>query len=170
VFDFTGVREMSTAAVSTLIRFQNTIVHLEKTMCLVAGPELRQQLANSHVDRMIDVQDSVCREIGTEVKFQKRPVLRDRKRPWWKLLSILFSVLLVQTANAAGESRFPTLAELEKLLPEAPELQAILLEIEKLRLETSWTRHVSFHTSYSQHFSAYVPCCRRRTARSRATP
>ena len=41
VFDFTGVQEMSTAAVSTLIRFKNTIVHLDKTMCLVAGPGLR---------------------------------------------------------------------------------------------------------------------------------
>jgi hypothetical protein len=156
VFDFTGVQEMSTGAVSTLIRFKNTIVHLEKTMCVVAGPGLRAQFAKAWVDRMIDVQDSVCRVVGTEVKFQERPVVRNRKRPWWKFFSMLLIVLL-QTANAAGEGGFPSLAELERLLPEAPELQAIVLEIEQLRLESSWTRHINFHTSYSQHFASYVP-------------
>ncbi len=162
VFDFTGVREMSTAAVSTLIRFQNTIAHLEKTMCLVAGPELRKQLTHSHVDRMIEVVQSVAQVIGTEVRFQERPVVRRQRKPWWKLFLLLLVTLLMQATTAFGQSteptsEFPTLFEMEKLLPEAPELQVILLEIEKLRLETSWTRHVSFHTSYSQHFSAYVP-------------
>ncbi len=156
VFDFAGVREMSTAAVSTLIRFQNTIAHLEKTMCLVAGPELRQQLANSHVDRMIDVVESVAKVIGSEVKFEERSFVRERKKSWWRFLAVVL-VILTQTANAAGQPDFPALPELEKLLPEAPELQVIVLEIEKLRLGESWTRHVSFHTSYSQHFSAYVP-------------
>jgi len=161
VFDFAGIREMSTAAVSTLIRFQNTIVHLGKTMCLVAGPELRRQLASSHVDRMIEVVHSVAQVIGSEVRFRERPVVRDQKKPWWKFFSVLLVVLL-QTNSAVGQStdpprEFPSLSELEKLLPEAPELQVILLEIEKLRLGTSWTRHVNFHTSYSQHFASYVP-------------
>jgi len=161
VFDFAGVQEISTTAVSTLVRFKNTIVHLDKTMYVVAGLELRRQLANSHVDRMIEVVDSVSRVIGTEVKFQEKPVARDRKKSWWRLFSLLL-IVVVQTANVAGEKGapqggFPTLAELERLIPEAPELQTILLEIETLRLGTSWTRHVNFHTSYSQHFASYVP-------------
>ncbi len=156
VFDFTGVQEMSTAAVSTLIRFKNTIVHLDKTMYLAAGPQLRKQLADSHVDRMVEVVASVAKVIGSEVKFEERRVVRGRKKSWWRFFALLLLVL-TQTANAAGQPDFPALPALEKLLPEAAELQVILLEIEKLRLETSWTRYVSFHTSYSQHFSAYVP-------------
>jgi len=156
VFDFTGVQEMSTAAVSTLIRFKNTSAHLEKTMCVVAGPSLRAQFTKAWVDRMIDVRDSVCRVVGTEVKFQERPVVRDRKKPWWRLFVVALMVLAL-TPNAAGQPDFPTLQELEKLLPEAPELQVILLEIEQLRLEGSWTRHINFHTSYSQHFASYLP-------------
>ncbi len=124
-------------------------------MCLAAGPELRKQLASSHVDRMINVVESVAKVIGSEVKFEERRVVRPRK-PWWSIFAVLL-IALGQMANAAGQRDFPSLPELEKLLPEAPELQVILLEIEKLRLQASRTRYVSFHTSYSQHFSAYVP-------------
>ena len=161
VFDFTGVQEMSTAAVSTLIRFKNTIVHLEKTMCLVAGPGLRAQLAKAYVDRMIDVVDSVARVIGSEIRFEERRTVRTGKRRWWRFL--LVSVLLAQftlITKAQGTQRheeFPSPTELEKALDDSPDLSLLRLGVEKLKLADSWTKSVNLHTSYSQHFASYVP-------------
>jgi len=161
VFDFTGVQEMSTTAVSTLIRFKNTIVHLEKSMCLVAGPGLRAQLAKAYVDRMIDVVDSVARVIGSEIRFQERRTVRTGKRRWWRFL--LVSVLLAQftlITKAQGAQRheeFPSPTELEKALDDSPDLLLLRLGVEKLKLADSWTKSVNLHTSYSQHFASYVP-------------
>jgi hypothetical protein len=98
---------MSTAAVSTLIRFKNTMVHLNQFMCLVAGPRLRAQFAASYVDRMIEVVDSVARVVGSEIRFQERRLVRGPKR-WWRFWLVF--VALQCSAFGAG---FPSLLELE---------------------------------------------------------
>ncbi|MDA2917847.1 hypothetical protein MYX64_13585, partial [Nitrospinae bacterium AH_259_B05_G02_I21] len=58
IFDFSLVEEISTAAINTLIRFRNTIVHLEKTMQLVPGPGVRKQLEVALIDRVFDVHEN----------------------------------------------------------------------------------------------------------------
>lgn len=151
VFDFSGVEEMSTAAVSTLVRFKNTIVHLDKSMCLVAGPRLRALLAASYVDRMIDVVDSLARVVGSEIRFEERRMVKGKRRWWWFWLVLM----LLQSSASAGE--FPSLVELERQLEESPELIAVRLEAEKLAATQSWTRNINLHASYSQHFASYVP-------------
>jgi anti-anti-sigma regulatory factor len=151
VFDLSGVDEMSTAAVSTLVRFKNTIVHLDKSMSLVAGPRLRVQLAASYVDRMIEVVDSVARVVGSGIRFEERRIVRGPKRWWWLWLG-----LLALQCPAFGPD-FLSLPELERQFEESPELTALRLEVGKLALAQSWTRNVNLHASYSQHFASYVP-------------
>ncbi|MFB3904935.1 MAG: TolC family protein [Acidobacteriota bacterium] len=161
VFDFSGVDEMSTAGVSTLVRFKNTIIHLDKAMYLVAGPRLRAQLAASYVDRMIEVVDSVARVVGSEIRFEERPMVRGQRRWWWFWLVFMVFQCLA-SGQEAGETpappeKFPSLKELERQLEGSPELLALRLEADKLALAQSWTRNVNLHAGYSQHFAAYVP-------------
>ncbi len=161
VFDFSGVDEMSTAAVSTLVRFKNTIVHLDKSMRLVAGPRLRAQLASSYVDRMIEVVDSLARVVGSEIRFEERRVARGKRRWWWFWL-VLLVLQGLASGQEAGETpappeKFPSLVELEHQLEESPELMAVRLEVDKLRLAQSWTKNVNLHAGYSQHFASYIP-------------
>ncbi|MDA2933693.1 hypothetical protein MYX82_05065 [Acidobacteria bacterium AH-259-D05] len=69
VFDFSLVVEMSTAAIATLVQFKNTIVHLDKTMHVVAGAKLREQLEQALIARVFSIQDSIHVLLGSEIQF-----------------------------------------------------------------------------------------------------
>ena len=64
LFDLSVVEEMSTVAIGTLMRFKNTIVHLEKSMSLVVGPKLRGQLERALIDQVFDLQENFYFLVG----------------------------------------------------------------------------------------------------------
>ena len=64
LFDLSVVEEMSTATIGTLMRFKNTIVHLEKSMSLVVGPKLRGQLERALIDQVFDLQENIYFLVG----------------------------------------------------------------------------------------------------------
>jgi anti-anti-sigma regulatory factor len=76
LFDLSQVEEMSTAAISTLVRFKNTLNHLDGTMHMVAGPKLRLQLERTLIERLIDVQDNIYRFVGSEIQFDQIPKIK----------------------------------------------------------------------------------------------
>ena len=168
LFDFSVVEEISTAAIGTLIRFTNTIVHLEKSMSLVVGPKLRGQLERAFIDQVFDLRENIYSLVGQEIRFVEgarvkaangKGVERSFFR-WlsWLLLVVLVAVMLGQGALAqVPKTGFPSLVELEQMLAEAPDLKAIEVEIERQRMEVSWGNRVFVYANHSQSFSSFVP-------------
>ncbi|MDA2930091.1 TolC family protein [Acidobacteria bacterium AH-259-O06] len=169
---------MSTVAIGTLIRFRNTILHLEKTLAVVAGPVLRRQLEESLIGRVFDIQENLYCLIGSEIEFVERKKVRgtERHAGWWARVGefckrVLFGsaagrplravvLLLFGSIGVAQGQRvdpFPSLAELERTLAEAPDLRAIQVELERQKLEDSWGNQVFVYGNYSQYFPSVAP-------------
>ncbi len=72
---------------------------------------------------------------------------------------VLVAVMLGQTAVAQAPKAdpFPSLAELEQMLAEAPDLRAVEVEMERQRMEGSWGNRVFVYANHSQSFSSFVP-------------
>jgi len=176
LFDLSVVEEMSTAAIGTLMRFKNTIVHLEKSMSLVVGPKLRGQLQRALIDQVFDLQENVYFLVGEEIRFVEKAKVKgggskgvevcfSRSLSWLfrfgsaggrTLLAVLLGTMLGQIALAQTHP-FPSLAELEQMLAEAPDLRAIEVEMERQRIEESWGNRVFVYANHSQSFSSFVP-------------
>ena len=76
----------------------------------------------------------------------------------WLLRVVLMVVMLGQGASAqVPKTGFPSLAELEQMLAEAPDLRAIEVEMERQRIEESWRNQVFVYANHSQSFSSFVP-------------
>ena len=169
VFDLSVVEEMSTAAIGTLMRFKNTIAHLEKSMSLVVGPKLRGQLKRALIDQVFDLQENVYFLVGQEIQFVEKAKVKGGsgkgvERSFLRRLSRLLRVVLVGVmlgqialAQAPQAEPFPSLAELERMLPEAPDLRAIEVEMERQRMEESWGNQIFVYANHSQSFSSFVP-------------
>ena len=135
LFDLSVVEEMSTAAIGTLMRFKNTIVHLEKAMSLVVGPKLRGQLERALIDQVFDLQENVYFLVGQEIQFVEKAKVKGRsrksvERSFLRRLSRLLRVALVAVmlgqialAQTPKAGPFPSLEELEQMLAEAPDLR-----------------------------------------------
>ena len=171
LFDLSVVEEMSTAAIGTLMRFKNTIVYLEKSMSLVVGPKLRGQLERALIEQVFDLQENVYFLVGQEIQFVEKTKVKGRsgkgvERSFLRRLSRLLRVVLVgmmlgpialaQTPKPKVDP-FPSLAELEQMLAEAPDLRAIEVEMERQRMEESWGNRVFVYANHSQSFSSFVP-------------
>ena len=63
----------------------------------------------------------------------------------------------IALAKAPQAEPFPSLAELERMLAEAPDLRAIEVEMERQRMEESWGNQVFVYANHSQSFSSFVP-------------
>jgi hypothetical protein len=61
------------------------------------------------------------------------------------------------SATIALTRDFPSLVDLELLLPQCPELRALKVELQKAELRRSLWNNVAVHANYSQHFSSFVP-------------
>ncbi len=137
LFDLSVVEEMSTAAIGTLIRFKNTIVHLEKAKVKGEGSK------------------------SLEGRFSRSLswLLRFGSAAGQTLLAVLLGTMLGQIALAQTPKAdpFPSLAELEQMLAEAPTLRAIEVEMERQRMEGSWGNRVFVYANHSQSFSSFVP-------------
>ena len=168
LFDLSVVEEISTAAIGTLMRFKNTVVHLEKSMSLVVGPKLRGQLERALIDRVFDLRENIYFLVGEEIRFVERARAKGVNGKglersffrWlsWILRMVLVAVMLGQGALAQGpQTGFPSLAELEQMLPEAPDLRAIELEMKRQGLEGSWGNQAFVYANHSQFFSSFVP-------------
>ena len=179
LFDLSVVEEMSTAAIGTLMRFKNTIVHLEKAMSLVVGSKLRGQLERALIDEVFDLRDNIYFLVGEEIRFMEKAKVKggsgkgvegrfSRSLSWLlrfvstggrTLLAVLLGTMLGLTAVAQAPKAdpFPSLAELEQMLAEAPDLRAIEVEMERQRLEESWGNQVFVYANHSQSFSSFVP-------------
>ena len=169
LFDLSVVEEMSTAAIGTLMRFKNTIVHLEKSMSLVVGPKLRRQLATALIDRVFDLHENIYFLVGQEIRFMERAKVKRGsgkgvERSFLRWLSRLLRVVLVAVmlgqmalAQTPKADPFPALAELERMLAEAPDLRAVEVEMERQRMEESWGNRVFVYANHSQSFSSFVP-------------
>ena len=179
VFDLSAVEKMSTAAIGTLMRFKNTIVHLEKSMSLVVGPKLRGQLERALIDRVFDLRENIYFVVGEEIRFVEKEKVKgggskgvegrfSRSLSWLfrfgsaggrTLLVVLLGVMLGQIALAQTpkEDPFPSLVELEQMLAEAPDLRAVEVEMERQRMEGSWGNRVFVYANHSQSFSSFVP-------------
>ena len=169
LFDLSVVEEMSTAAIGTLMRFKNTIVHLEKAMSLVVGPKLRGQLERALIDQVFDLQENVYFLVGQEIQFVEKAKVKGRsrksvERSFLRRLSRLLRVALVAVmlgqialAQTPKAGPFPSLEELEQMLAEAPDLRAVELEMERQRMEESWRNQVLVYANHSQSFSSFVP-------------
>ena len=169
LFDLSVVEEISTAAIGTLMRFKNTIVHLEKAMSLVVGPQLRGQLERALIDQVFDLQENIYFLVGEEILFVEKAKVKGAngkgvERSFFRWLSWLLGVVLVAVmlghialAQTPQAEPFPSLAELEQMLPEAPDLKAIEVEMERQRIEESWGNQVFVYANHSQSFSSFVP-------------
>ena len=169
LFDLSVVEEMSTAAIGTLMRFKNTIVHLDKAMSLVVGPKLKGQLERALIDQVFDLQENIYFLVGEEIRFVEKAKVKGGsgkgversflRRLSWLLRLVLVAVMLGQMALAQAPQAepFPSLEELERMLPEAPDLRAIEVEMEKQRMEESWGNQVFVYANHSQSFSSFVP-------------
>jgi anti-anti-sigma regulatory factor len=176
LFDLSVVEEISTAAIGTLMRFKNTIVHLEKSMSLVVGPKLRGQLERALIDEVFDLRDNIYFLVGEEIRFMEKAKVKggsgkgvegrfSRSLSWLlrfvstggrTLLAVLLGTMVGQIALAQTHP-FPSLAELEQMLAEAPDLRAIEVEMERQRMEESWGNQVFVYANHSQSFSSFVP-------------
>ena len=168
LFDLSVVEEISTAAIGTLMRFKNTIVHLEKAMSLVVGPKLRGQLERALIDQVFDLQENIYFLVGEEILFvEKAKVIgangKGVERSFLRRLSRLLRLVLVAVMLGQGalaqvpKTGFPSLAELEQMLTEAPDLRAVEVEMERQRMEGSWGNQVLVYANHSQSFSSFVP-------------
>ena len=168
LFDLSVVEEMSTAAIGTLMRFKNTIVHLEKAMSLVVGPKLRGQLERALIDQVFDLQENIYFLVGEEILFVEKAKVKGAngkgvERSFLRRLSRLLRVVLLVVMLGQGtlaqvpKTGFPSLAELEGMLAEAPDLRAVEVEMERQRMEGSWGNRVFVYANHSQSFSSFVP-------------
>lgn len=89
VFDFSQVTSLSTPAISTLIRFRNSLAHFPKTVHLVAGKSVREQLAAARLDSLIDIHESIYFLVGTEIDFIERATVIARARRGLNLAKLL---------------------------------------------------------------------------------
>jgi anti-anti-sigma regulatory factor len=222
-FDFSGAAELSTVALGVLVRFRNSAVYLDKRVRAIVSPRLREELEAAHVDRILDLEESLYPFLAPRVRLVEESGARapegggkpgtTRPKPatvlgrirvglvrlGWALvqraaalaralgrtgaalagrlrrflgggrlpavflptslfLSILFPVLPA-TARAETEppDAFPTLAELEAMLEEAPDLERLRVELEQLDLRRHWSARITLRANYSQHVSSFVP-------------
>lgn len=176
-FDFSAVEEMSTAAIGTLVRFHNTIVHLEKEMALVVTGKLKSELERAWISRVFDLRENLYSLVGSEIEFVEKTAPRGSQRqdgwfarlrgfcrqalfgrPAGRLLLCMVLICLMQIGVVIGQKEpFPTLAELEQMLAEAPDLRSIEVELQRQKLEQGWGNHIIVYGNYSQYFPSVAP-------------
>jgi hypothetical protein len=68
-FDFSGALELATVALGILVRFRNSAVYLDKRVHLIVARPLRAELEEAHVDRILDLQDSLYPFLAPRVRL-----------------------------------------------------------------------------------------------------
>jgi hypothetical protein len=69
LFDFSGASELATVALGILVRFRNSAVYLDKRVHLIVARPLRAELEEAHVDRILDLQDSLYPFLAPRVRL-----------------------------------------------------------------------------------------------------
>jgi hypothetical protein len=69
LFDFSGASELATVALGILVRFRNSAVYLNKRVHLIVARPLRAELEAAHVDRILDLQDSLYPFLAPRVRL-----------------------------------------------------------------------------------------------------